>query len=251
MPVSAATPETGAGAPSPASAARAPGKSAWRRWRRRLLWHHLPLLLLTGAVCGAIFWLFRDADLLFRQSLATGYAGLLLLTATLLVGPLNVLRRRHNPTSSDLRRDMGVWAAGLGLTHTLLHLRTALPRPFWRLPDEVRALPLRWDLTALANDAGLAAALLLLGLLLLSNDASIRGLGLRRWKAWQRLSYAVLPLVALHTWLYQQQERRAEMYSLIAAALVALIIGGQVAGWRRRAAAGRLVDDRRGGVIGS
>ena len=41
-----------------------------------------------------------------RWSMATAYVGLALLGATLALGPLSVLRRRPNPVSTDLRRDV-------------------------------------------------------------------------------------------------------------------------------------------------
>ena len=42
----------------------------------------------------------------------------------------------------------------------------------------------------LSNETGLIAALILLVLLATSNDASLRNLGLARWKSWQRWNYA-------------------------------------------------------------
>ena len=54
-------------------------------------------------------------------------ATLALLVATLLIGPWNVLRRTANPVSSDLRRDIGIWAGMLGILHAgvgqFVHLR--------------------------------------------------------------------------------------------------------------------------------
>lgn len=41
----------------------------------------------------------------------SSYVSLLLLGATLLTGPLNVLRRQRNPVSTDLRRGISVFGA--------------------------------------------------------------------------------------------------------------------------------------------
>jgi sulfoxide reductase heme-binding subunit YedZ len=40
--------------------------------------------------------------------MATAYVSLALLAATLVTGPINLLRRRPNPVSTDLRRDLGI-----------------------------------------------------------------------------------------------------------------------------------------------
>ena len=91
------------------------------RWRERLLprvWrHHLPLLLLSF-VCVAVLYQTRPyPDVLSRASFATAYPALALLAITLLIGPWNLVFRKPNPLSSDLRRDIGIWAGLLGVLH--------------------------------------------------------------------------------------------------------------------------------------
>ncbi|HUA92801.1 MAG TPA: hypothetical protein VL991_09555 [Terracidiphilus sp.] len=94
---------------------------------RRLLSHHLPI---AGSVCvtvAALYFTRPYKDILTRASFATAYPAIALLAATLLLGPLNLLRRRPNPISSDLRRDFGIWAGILGILHAavgqFVHLR--------------------------------------------------------------------------------------------------------------------------------
>src|SRR5688572_18251144 len=95
-----------------------------KRSGRRLL-RHLSLaagsVLLAACVYGSLPGprrsQDRDHNRLFRVSMATAYVSLTLLAATLVTGPLNVLRRRPNPVSTDLRRDLGIWSALLGLGH--------------------------------------------------------------------------------------------------------------------------------------
>ena len=57
-----------------------------------------------------------------------------LLAAALAIGPLNVLRRKPNPVSTDVRRDIGIWAAGFGIAHTIaglnVHMRGHMIRYF-------------------------------------------------------------------------------------------------------------------------
>ena len=78
----------------------------------RLLKHHIPLLALTSG-CSAVLYFTRPyRDVLSRASFATAYPALLLLAATLLLGPWNLFLRKPNPVSSDFRRDLGIWAVG-------------------------------------------------------------------------------------------------------------------------------------------
>ena len=97
------------------------------RFRHRLVTHHLPLLVASTISISILYYTRTYADVLSRASFATAYPALVLLAATLLIGPWNVLRQQRNPISSDLRRDIGIWAGALGLLHTAVgqnvHLR--------------------------------------------------------------------------------------------------------------------------------
>jgi sulfoxide reductase heme-binding subunit YedZ len=150
-----------------------------------LLLHHLPLLLLSS---GAVVWIFATRpykDVWMKASFATAYPALILLAATLLLGPLNLLLRRRNPVSIDLRRDLGIWAGILAMAHTAIgqnvHLRG---RPWlYYVYDhpERHVLPIRHDVFGLANYSGAFCTLLVILLLVTSNDLSLRRLGTRPW----------------------------------------------------------------------
>jgi sulfoxide reductase heme-binding subunit YedZ len=146
-----------------------------------------------------------DAPPAQRMSIATAYVGLGFLGATLLVGPLNERRRRPNPISTNLRRDIGIWAAIAGILHTLVgfqvHMRGEIVRYF--LPDAGGGRISKSLIAFLsANYTGLAATLLLMLLLSISNDLALRTLGTARWKRIQRLNYLLFALVAAHGVLY-------------------------------------------------
>ena len=47
---------------------------------------------------------------------------LCLLCVTLLIGPLNLLRKRLNPVNIELRRDTGIWAGITGCLHVVFAL---------------------------------------------------------------------------------------------------------------------------------
>lgn len=131
-------------------------------------------------------------DAISRASFATAYPALLLLCATLITGPWNVLRKRPNPVSSDLRRDIGIWAGILGILHTAVgqcvHLRGRPWLYYIHGPSEQHTFPIRHDQFGLANYTGALATLNLCALLATSNDYLLRKLRTRPWKQLQRFN---------------------------------------------------------------
>ena len=63
--------------------------------------------------------------------MGTAYAALGLLVWSLALGPWNVLRRRGNPVSFDLRRDVSIWAGVLAIVHTAVGLTVHLRGRMW------------------------------------------------------------------------------------------------------------------------
>src|SRR5919199_1483700 len=98
------------------------GQFSRRRLRRRLLRHFAPLLALDAALVVALERAVAGGTLQ-RLSIATGYVALALLALTLAVGPVRALTRRRLPLSIDLRRDVGICTAILGLAHVVLGLQ--------------------------------------------------------------------------------------------------------------------------------
>lgn len=213
------------------------------RWRGRLLprlWrHHLPLLLLSFVSVAILYQTRPYKDILSRASFATAYPALALLAATLLIGPRNLLRRKANPVSSDLRRDVGIWAGILGIVHAgvgqFVHLR-GRPWLYYVYGPGEHHHGMRHDLFGLANYSGALGVLLLIALLATSNDFSLRRFGARRWKKLQRWNYAVFALVAVHTFAFQGVETQKEQWVITAAACIAAATILQIAGAMRRLA---------------
>lgn len=207
-----------------------------RLWSR--VWRHLVLGLVSGALIAGIFYSLPSRETAFRLSIASAYVGLLFLTAALMIGPWNVLRGHPNPVSTDMRRDVGIWAGLLGLIHVGVGLQVHAGGKWWQYffypPDPPHALPLRHDPFGFANFTGLGAALVLVLLLGLSNDVALRALGTRRWKALQRWSYVGFALVAVHGTAYQLYEhRRLPLVGLIGG-LVLGVATMQFAGFRKK-----------------
>jgi sulfoxide reductase heme-binding subunit YedZ len=202
--------------------------------RLRLLKHHLPLLVII-VICVATLYITRPyKDVVSRASFATAYPALALLAATLLVGPWNLVQKRQNPISSDLRRDLGIWAGILGILHSAIgqcvHLRWRPWLYYVYGPKEHHGFPLRHDLFGLANYTGAVSVLVLIALLATSNDYSLRALGSPRWKQLQRWNYAVFALAAVHSFAYQGVEKQHLPFVATVAICVAITLVLQVAG---------------------
>jgi len=206
-------------------------------WQQRIV-RHLTIAL-TALSSTALFWALFAArrDVISHLSIATAYPALLLTAGAVLVGPCNVLRGRSYPVSSDLRRDVGIWAGIMALLHTVIGLDVHLRgRPWLYFLDQQGHV--RHDLFGVANYTGLVAALLFLLLLAISNDLSLRHFGPRKWKSLQRWTYLAVTLSVLHGIAYQRIEKRQTAYEATLWGVTALVAIFQVAGWRRIRAEG-------------
>jgi sulfoxide reductase heme-binding subunit YedZ len=213
------------------------------RFRRRLWRHHVPLAIGSAAGLLVVYALVAAERPVARWSMATAYVGLVLLGVSLATGPLNVLRGRANPVSTDLRRDVGIWAGGLSIAHFAIGLQVHMKHRWLYWLRELRGsgtLVPRADAFGLANYTGLAAAMLAVLLLALSNDRSLRRLGTGRWKGLQRWNYALYGMVLVHGVIYQLLEKRVLRFVLLFAASSLPVVAVQVAGWRARRAGARI-----------
>jgi methionine sulfoxide reductase heme-binding subunit len=213
-------------------------------WARRLR-RHLFLATTATILVAIAAGLDRSPQVMHRLSIGTAYAALLLLAASLVIGPLRVLRRRPNPVSTDLTRDVGIWAGAASLLHVIFGLQVHMRGRFWLYfvypPEQAHRLPLRHDSFGAANWTGLGATLVLVLLLVISNDVSLRRLGATRWKALQRWSYAAALLTLAHGVLFQVIEKRRLPWVLVFAAASAVTLLAQATGFvafRRRAGKG-------------
>ena len=232
---------------------------AGRGWRRRLLFHHVPLAL--GSAVGVVLLVslspFADGghgdvslglDLgnvdpasrgfVSRLTRATGYVALGLLALTLLIGPANLLLRRRNPLSSYLRRDIGIWTAVVSVVHVIVGFQTGHggAGAFGFVGFFVAGGGPLLNRFGLGNWTGLAALVIVAGLLAISNNRSVRELKGMRWKSLQRLNYTLFALVIAHAVLYGALGRTSAFTPLFLF-LVGAVLAGQGGGiwlWRRR-----------------
>lgn len=201
------------------------------------------VLLAASVVTGLLFYLaLHRQGLLWCLSMASAYGSLALLAISLMIGPWNKLRGRPNPVSGHLRRDIGIWAGVLGLFHVIVGLQVHFKGNMWLyfLPpaDAAYAFPLRIDAFGLTNYAGLGATCVLVLLLAISNDASLRSLGPKRWKSLQRWNYIGAFLVVAHGVVYQVLEERTTGFVVAYAAIVLVTMAIQILGYRANKAKG-------------
>ena len=214
--------------------------SSRHRLRSRIPRHHVPLGIIAVGLTGLLYWLFPGDDPLWKFSISTAYVSLVLLAMTLLLGPFNILTGRRNTTSIDLRRDIGIWAGIVGILHVIVGLQVHFRGRMWLLfmPEKWTFLPVRLDAFGFANHTGLLATLILLLLLFLSNDMSMRKFGGPKWKNLQRWNYACIGLTALHGVLYQILENRKPVLMIIFVLILLLIGAMQLLGFVRHRQAG-------------
>jgi sulfoxide reductase heme-binding subunit YedZ len=213
------------------------------RWRIRLLpriWrHHLPLFIISFVCVATLYQTRPYPDILSRASFATAYPALALLTITLLIGPWNLLVRKPNPVSSDLRRDVGIWAGLLGILHAgvgqFVHLR-GRPWLYYIYGPTEHHNGMRHDLFGLANYTGALGTLILIGLLATSNDFSLRKFGKQTWKQLQRWNYAIFALIAVHSFAFQGVETQKVQWVITVAICVLAALALQISGFIRHAA---------------
>jgi len=179
-------------------------------------------------------------QVMYRLSMATGYASVVLIAWALLIGPWRVHMKRGTPVSTDLRRDVGIWGGLFALAHVVTGLQVHLTGhmlKYFLYQDDKHVVPVRYDLFGFANWTGLAATLVIVMLIAISNDVSLRALGARRWKAWQRWTYWAAALIVAHTLAYQLPTKHHGVY-IGGFAVVALVVLAYQLDGRRRVRAG-------------
>src|SRR6185369_8329908 len=125
-----------------------------------------------------------------------------------LIGPYQLLYQRRNPVNLSLRRDVGIWAGITGCIHVVCVLLTSTRSNIVYLFLRPKVQGPGYDLLltpqGISNNVGLVATFILIVLLVLSNDISLRYFRGKRWKLLQRFNYGLVVLAFIHTVLYQR-----------------------------------------------
>jgi len=189
---------------------------------KRRLFHHVGLTALSAGLLFLFYGLVPGDDPKYLWSMATGYAGLILAGITLSIGPLNVINKKKNPVSSDLRRDVGIWSGLVGIAHIVIGIQVHMGNIwlyFFQAVEGENAFVFRADLFGAANYTGLVAGFILLVLLLISNDLSLNLLRPSKWKTIQQFSYLFFLLTVVHAFMYQIIEKRMPTLVVVLALL--------------------------------
>lgn len=193
---------------------------------------HVFLALFTLAGCYLTYRLKPELRWFHVLTIALGYISLLLIFFTLIVGPFKLLAQRRNPVNINLRRDTGIWAGITGTLHVLLgfqvHLGGDIVLYFFERTHH--GLKLALNLFGFSNDVGALATPILVALLLLSNDLSLRWLRGPLWKWLQRSNYILIVLVLAHTLGYQITVEREWIMPAATILLTLLVLAAQLIG---------------------
>lgn len=161
------------------------------------------------AGAGAIALGLPEKSTAFRISMGSAYVALLYLALTLSLGPLYAVLYRREPVSTYVRRDIAIWSAMFALVHVVAALQVHFAgRISAYFLSAEGPLP-RFDLFGLANYIGLGLTGGVVVLLAISNDASMREMGIARWRRVQRIAPWIGLLTMIHAGLYQAIERRS------------------------------------------
>lgn len=202
----------------------------WQRWRT-----HGLLALFTVIGCYLIHLYSPYADLNYILTLACGYLSLILIVVSLLIGPYKLLFQRRNPVNLDLRRDVGIWAGINGVVHVLAVFQARIGGDIIFLFLRPKAQGIGYDLLispqGISNNIGFVATFILVLLLVLSNDISLKYFKGKRWKLLQRFNYGLVVLAFIHTVLYQRFGNRARIFVVITLTLAVAVLVVQAIGF--------------------
>ncbi|MCA0458665.1 MAG: ferric reductase-like transmembrane domain-containing protein [Chloroflexi bacterium] len=201
----------------------------WQRWRT-----HFILTLLTISACFIIHLYTPYADWVYVLTLGCGYLSLSFIVFSLLIGPYKLLHQRRNPVNLDLRRDVGIWAGITGCVHVVCAIaertRGNIIDLFLRPKTGGAGYDLLLTPGGISNNLGLVATVILVLLLVISNDFSLRRFKGKRWKFLQRFNYLLALLVFIHTVLYQQFSHRERSFILLTIILAVVLLLAQFVG---------------------
>jgi sulfoxide reductase heme-binding subunit YedZ len=162
----------------------------------------------------------------------SGYLSIFLLAVSLLLGPINLILRRRNPISTYIRRDIGIFGAILGIIHSVVGLfMHFIGKPWLYFVKEVGDdLIIRFGNFGLANYTGLFGALILILLLIISNDYLLGKLKAVKWKNLQRFTYLMFLLVIAHSIFYRLNANKEDLIIFLYLPMFLIVLAFQLIG---------------------
>jgi sulfoxide reductase heme-binding subunit YedZ len=200
----------------------------------RLKKHYLPLLSLV-LLAVVIFYFERgNRDTVTFITQATGYISLIILTISLIIGSVNLLLKHKNPVSTFLRRDISIIGGAIAVIHSItglfVHLRGKPWLYFFTKTDN--GYSIRLDNFRLANYTGLISVLIIILLIIISNDYFLKKLNPVRWKNIQRLSYLMFIFTLIHCYFYRIGKENLNLFFWFYIPLFTIVLTFQIIGIR-------------------
>ena len=193
-------------------------------------------MLVVGIIFCLLFYvLWRPAlPIIPFITLTSGYLSIFLLAVSLLLGPLNLMLKLKNPISTYIRRDIGIFGGILGVVHSVVGLFVHFTgRPWLYFVEEVgESFAIRLGNFGLANYTGLFGALILILLLIISNDYFLGKLKAVKWKNLQRSTYPMFVLVIAHSVFYRLNADKEDLIMYLYLPLFLVILVFQLVGIR-------------------
>jgi sulfoxide reductase heme-binding subunit YedZ len=201
--------------------------------KNRFKTHYLPILVLSIIFC-LIFYIFWKPTLPVIPFITytSGYLSIFLLAVSLLLGPINIILRRKNPISTYIRRDIGIFGGILGIIHSVVGLfMHFIGKPWLYFVKEVGDdLVIRFGNFGLANYTGLFGALILILLLIISNDYFLGKLMAVKWKNLQRFTYLMFLLVIAHSIFYRLNANKEDLIIFLYLPMFLIVLAFQLIG---------------------
>jgi methionine sulfoxide reductase heme-binding subunit len=200
----------------------------------RLKKHYLPSIIMVIAVILIFFIKKGKRDTITWITDSTGYISVAILSISLIIGALYLLIKSKSPISTYLRRDISVIGGSLAVIHSITGLFVHMRGNGWQyfLNKTEHGYSIRLDHFGVANYTGLFSALIIVLLLITSNDYSLKKLNPVRWKSIQRLSYWMIVLVFIHCYFYRIGNNNLSPFFWFYIPLIAMILTFQIIGVR-------------------
>lgn len=196
--------------------------------------HYFPLISVTILVGIILHNVWPKKDFITLITDVSGYIAIVLLSISLIIGAINVLMKRKNPVSSYFRRDIGISGGILAVIHSITGLFVHMRGNMWQYfsVQTSTGYKIRLDDFGIANYTGLLSALLVVALIVTSNDYFIFKLRAKKWKNFQRLSYLMFILAIIHV-IYYRLNNLGLVYTFYLP-MVACVLALQISGFTIR-----------------
>lgn len=206
--------------------------------KNRFKIYYLPMLVISIIFC-LIFYIFWKPTLPVIPFITytSGYLSIFILAVSLLLGPINLILRRKNPISTYIRRDIGIFGGILGIIHSVVGLFMHFTgKPWLYFVEEVGDnLIIRFGNFGLANYTGLFGALILILLLIISNDYFLSKLKSVKWKNLQRFTYLMFLLVIAHSIFYRLNANKEDLIIFLYLPMFLIVLVFQLIGvWLKK-----------------